>query len=389
MKYWFFNGEEILGPFTPQELAAQAGFSAASLICPESASTDSLLWKTAASFECFHFDEQTGKLEDITPCLEDSFSQKMPAGREPERFAAPADTAAAGAAPARPAAYRPAAQPAAEDKQGTALPEPLEPEPTTLVIEDESAYATQPPKGKKGRPEEKVHPRQAQEIDLAQVAAVPLSASDEAAQTSQVRPRLESTPEIEEFLTDQRTRSTPNRRRARKLLWLLAVLFVIGLIWLVLYSRMQLAAVKQSIMHRSALSVREEQPVALPSPATEEIAEVLEPAPAPAPAPAVTPAPAVALTPSDKALSAVQNYYLPEKQETILSYFDKLYQENLSQGYTASWAVEPLHKDTYIVKYRISKARQEPIMYVFQANAQKGQLTGALNNIALDLVGKL
>lgn len=31
----------------------------------------------------------------------------------------------------------------------------------------------------------------------------------------------------------------------------------------------------------------------------------------------------------------------------------------------------------------------EPIVYVFQADAASGKLTGALNNIALDLVGKI
>ena len=31
----------------------------------------------------------------------------------------------------------------------------------------------------------------------------------------------------------------------------------------------------------------------------------------------------------------------------------------------------------------------EPIVYVFQADVSKGTLTGALNNVALDLLGKI
>ena len=66
-----------------------------------------------------------------------------------------------------------------------------------------------------------------------------------------------------------------------------------------------------------------------------------------------------------------------------------LYQTQLAQGYTATWGAEPLYKDTYIVKYRLTKTRKEPIIYVFQANVAANKLTGALNNISLDLVGKI
>ncbi|MBR4356172.1 MAG: hypothetical protein IKP96_06395 [Elusimicrobiaceae bacterium] len=99
--------------------------------------------------------------------------------------------------------------------------------------------------------------------------------------------------------------------------------------------------------------------------------------------------PIVPVSAADKALSAVQNYSLPKNRGTIASYFDRVYQAHLSHGYTSSWKSEPLHKDTYIVKYRLTKPRTEPIVYVFQADAQKGKLTGALNNAALDLVGEI
>ena len=85
----------------------------------------------------------------------------------------------------------------------------------------------------------------------------------------------------------------------------------------------------------------------------------------------------------------MQNYQLSGSRGTIASYFDRLYQTKKAQGYTGSWSAEPLHKSTYIVKYRLTKTRMEPIVYVFQADAASGKLTGALNNIALDLVGKI
>ena len=62
MKYWFFNGEDIVGPLTEQELASQPGFVSTSLICPEQASEDAESWQPAFRFTEFHFDDVTGKL---------------------------------------------------------------------------------------------------------------------------------------------------------------------------------------------------------------------------------------------------------------------------------------------------------------------------------------
>ena len=85
----------------------------------------------------------------------------------------------------------------------------------------------------------------------------------------------------------------------------------------------------------------------------------------------------------------MQNYQLPGNKGTVAAYLSRLYRSQLSQGYSASWSVEPLHKSTYIVKYRLTKTRMEPVVYIFQADVAAGKLTGALNNITLDLVGKI
>ena len=45
--------------------------------------------------------------------------------------------------------------------------------------------------------------------------------------------------------------------------------------------------------------------------------------------------------------------------------------------------------NVYIVKYRLSKTRSEPVVYIFQVDVARNKLTGALNNITLDLVGKI
>ena len=104
----------------------------------------------------------------------------------------------------------------------------------------------------------------------------------------------------------------------------------------------------------------------------------------------VPPPPTVTIAPlQEKALEVVKNHKLSNQRGTIENYFNKLYSAQLSQGYQAAWSAEPLHKSTYIVKYRLTKTRTEPVVYVFQVDTSTGKLTGALNNITLDLVGKI
>lgn len=102
------------------------------------------------------------------------------------------------------------------------------------------------------------------------------------------------------------------------------------------------------------------------------------------------PPPTVSVSPlQEKALEIAKNYSLSNQRGTVENYFNKLYDVQLSQGYQATWSAEPLHKSTYIVKYRLTKTRTEPVVYVFQVDTATEKLTGALNNITLDLVGKI
>ncbi len=201
-------------------------------------------------------------------------------------------------------------------------------------------------------------------------------------QINQVKPRLNQTPEIEEFLTqtqNERIARGRSNKKAKAALSVLAALLAVGAAFFI----------NQTVAQEPAPSPAPETG-ALPPPANaklpdgpEEVEELLPDIPVPPPAPQVQP------SLSDKALAVVQNYQLSGSRGTIASYFDRLYQTKKAQGYTGSWSAEPLHKSTYIVKYRLTKTRMEPIVYVFQADAASGKLTGALNNIALDLVGKI
>lgn len=181
-----------------------------------------------------------------------------------------------------------------------------------------------------------------------------------------VKPRLQPTPEMEKFVTARVARV--RRPYGKALVWA-AVAFVLALVFGAAYlKRLDLKAVSA------------EEPAAS-QPAKPEASLPRRDAFSPRKEPAVSP--------DDKALGVVKNFYLPQRGVTIGQYFDNIYKDKQADGYEAVWSAEPLHKDIYVVTYRVTKTRQEPAVYIFQADAGQERLLGALNNAALDLVGKL
>jgi hypothetical protein len=113
--------------------------------------------------------------------------------------------------------------------------------------------------------------------------------------------------------------------------------------------------------------------------------------PAAAAVPAVLPAPpsspkAKTNDIGDAAIAIAKNYFLENKNATVDNFLNTYFEQYRRQGYAAAWSSEALHKDIYIVKYRLTKTRQEPIVYIFEVDTKKGTVTGALNNLTLDLL---
>ncbi len=187
--------------------------------------------------------------------------------------------------------------------------------------------------------------------------------------------------QVEDLMSEQEFLEKPTRKKAHIVLCLLLLAALVGAGWF--FGVPYLRAVVSSRAQVEPEVAQPVEPVVEQTPAAEQepiAAPVEQPTPQPAPKP---------VTAADKALTAVQNYQLSGNKGTVASYFDRIYASHLTQGYTANWSVEPLHKNIYIVKYRLTKTRMEPIVYVFQADAARGKLTGALNNVALDLIGRI
>lgn len=214
-------------------------------------------------------------------------------------------------------------------------------------------------------------------------------------QVNRVKPKLKKTPEIEQFLTEKILPvDEPPARRNKGVLWagvLLVLLLLAGGFLLLLKpaaTKPETAPAAQPLT-QSGGAVEELMPDAAVQPEVPTAQEALSLPGAPsAKAKSVAPA-APELNPVDTARQIVQNYNLPNFNGKVSDYFDRIYKDKLAQGYSATWSAERLHNNVYIVKYRLSKTRSEPVVYIFQVDVARNKLTGALNNITLDLVGKI
>lgn len=202
-------------------------------------------------------------------------------------------------------------------------------------------------------------------------------------QVNRVKPTLKKTAEIDQFLNEKIQEEKSRVPASKKMLWavgfLAVILALLGLLWL--FGQQQaVTANKQPVpaVVQDNDPIDELMPDTAPDvPSAQEVLSM----------PQAPKAPEVSA--QDMALQVVKNYELPDSNGKIADYFDRIYKSKLAQGYNAVWSATPLHNNVYIVKYRLSKTRLEPVVYLFQVDVSTNKLIGALNNITLDLVGKI
>lgn len=463
MKYWFFNGNDVVGPFTLKELAKQKSFSETSLVCPENFSDDGDHWQVALTFaelkplfthptdennepstlekeldtllkerSPLAFDEtpsegpglqipqkpaKPGPIEDyfnrikgedlgdilgipnpndnsdmdLAHALEKQLAKTASTRREKQESSVDEQTvqelSQAAAThhvatltevfgPTTPAATAVATLPKPDTEATPENPSMPTVEPATLPVLTQDSVATkEEPVSpmQESQKEELVSPSQETkqpEPTPVEIIPDPALLRREKVEVNSVRSRLKQTQEMKDFLHETQNnhlkRQSDTQRRV--IVMLLAVLAITGGLLLAL----QLQTSKKTTPH----------PLPTPKVATpaEELLEEVPPLPA---------APKTPPTQEQKAISIVQNYSLGAQRGTLANYLSRIYKTQLAQGYVGAWEAEPLYKNTYVVKYRLTKTRKEPIIYVFQADVAQGKLTGALNNISLDLVGKI
>ena len=83
----------------------------------------------------------------------------------------------------------------------------------------------------------------------------------------------------------------------------------------------------------------------------------------------------------EQVINIVKNTKLKNKG-TIGEYLGKVYDGE----YKSSWSAKPFTDNVYIVEFFASQVRSEPYVYLFRVDIDQKKITGALNNITLDLL---
>ena len=498
MKYWFFDGNDVTGPFSLKELMRNKSFSEGSLVCPENFSDDGDHWQLAVTFDDFkpffarnaQPDEQTTTFEqemdtllkETSPLAFDETPSEGPGLQIPKKPAKPGpieeyfnqvkeedlgdilgipnpnensdmdlahalekqlaktsstrrrereqeqenetDTQTAAelkqanqthhvatatevfatrapvTAPATTAPTQSTPDPELLKKDTPSMPvvesptmpvvetpipsttkaqeQPEDPEPKELVTQPASQMPEELAQEPVSTTDEKPQP-------APEIVPDPAQLRREKVEVNSIRAGLKQTQEMKDFLHETANSRLKKEIRSQKRLvvMLLTVLVIIGGLLFVFQLRPPTTQGAPTPPQNPQDTVQEllTEPADVPPGPTVPVQTTVR-----APQPAIN---AQTTTQEQKALAIVQHHPLSGQRGTLASYLNRIYKNQLAQGYSGTWDVEPLYKNTYIVKYRLTKTRKEPIIYVFQADVAQGKLTSALNNISLDLIGKL
>ena len=506
MKYCLFEGGDIVGPFSVEELMKRKGFDAHSLVCPQEHSEEESYWKAAQEYADFAGKEtsaaeplpETPSLEPISEQAEQLVEELNKTlhdldaleGLEPEELTTPVDQFTE----TSPAVQPSQEQPSSAANEQAAIPattvvtqtvnqaSPIEeyfntmrtgdlgnilgmPDPKASsdmnlarvlekqfektdpatgghpMAEGEDPFDEFTPKEKEALPATPDEADRATQATLTQEAAQtalpkpeekkeekPKETPDEkvsavpvaSAVVEEIKPAEKNVPapavvsaiSQPKVVTPADMQKTPveqepdwMRTAAKRPKWL--VVGIVGISIIVLLAILSAWGLRKKTQNAPTAPVAvKTQGVSSPTPVVFKSAEKpvaktavakTELAVAPVSVKAATQAaPANAVTQAlpvqnkeELAKQIVQQYVLDSKRGTIETFLQKKYASQLASGYAAVWSAEPLHKQAYVVKYRLAKTRQEPIVYIFQVDTAKKKLTGALNNITLDLVGKI
>ena len=84
----------------------------------------------------------------------------------------------------------------------------------------------------------------------------------------------------------------------------------------------------------------------------------------------------------EQVINIVKSTKLKDNKGTIGNYLDEVY----GKDYQSSWSAKPFTDKIYIVEFFASQVRSEPYVYLFRVDMDQKKITGALNNITLDLL---
>lgn len=85
-----------------------------------------------------------------------------------------------------------------------------------------------------------------------------------------------------------------------------------------------------------------------------------------------------------KSIEIVKNYNLSDGRGTISNWFMNNFAS--SKQVNDEWSSTLLQNNIYVVQYRVIRPRQEPLVYQFEVDVEKGTITRGINNNAIELL---
>jgi len=86
------------------------------------------------------------------------------------------------------------------------------------------------------------------------------------------------------------------------------------------------------------------------------------------------------------AVDIVKNYRLKEGKGTIETWLSNSYYSGSSANFNSEWSATILHKNIYVVQYRLLRQKKEPVVYQFEVDVEKKKIVRGINNNAIDLL---
>ncbi len=363
VKYWFFDGNDVVGPFTPQELAARTDFSAASMICAEGTSEDSAGWQPATFFKTFRFNSYTGRLARL---LE---SEPVMAQVATAQHAMASSSAGTGINTSS-SCQMPMVEVSPEEytppvlQAGSISPVSAEDGGKSAALLQQILQKKLGPQPLRIAPQASRSSASVQRDRLAgAVAILPARPATQAILRTAPSPLLMSTPRAllaAQVFADLGTADpiTPPFTHSAGQKWILAagLSLAIGggcLLWYFMPALFRPAQVPASSAVAAATTV--------PPVSEGRLAQ--------------------------QAIAAVQNYPLNENRRTVREYFAQVYATQADSSDQQRWSAQPAQNGLYIVKYKVEQPPAPPAIYLFEVESSSGRVTGALNQATADLMG--
>lgn len=381
MKFLYLKGIDIFGPFEAEQIKKEAFFSDDLLVCPEDKAEQEAAWKPASRYEDFKAaaGEATSSVEDKQPAIEESsntpentglqdknISQDLPALEDTETETSPSEEDFSFKQIMEEMSDKPK-----EDKPGD---DDIVQDHTFHISNKEDNLLEDLPAHRLLGSGDSLPPNP----DLNNGKDISTKQNNNIQETDNIQGNRDFL-EISNNKIISSSDGRVKKQRPNDLLFILSfiVLMVVAValcmaFWNMMNGNKNISET-ETVQNQNTVQpgAAEQYNYLIPEPVKQEEEQETDKKVA-----EIKPA-----TIEEQVIDIVKNTKL-KNESTIGDYLSKVY----GQEYQSSWSAKPFTDNVYIVEFFASQVRNEPYVYLFRVDMDQKKITGALNNITLDLL---